>query len=508
MTYTNQRSLLLACLIAMASASDVSPELTGVHATNRELNVFGKMWNSTKEFFAGDDDDDDDGENNDEDAGVLDSIGGLIDEGKDLVTDWIGGEEGDGIVCALVDKIGISEAFEIGGNCDCDGDLDTGITLQCNFEECAPDSDVCGKIDMKFTAQNWNGPFEMTACADFEDDEYRRTCFQYLQANGEQTCSATYGGQDCECSIDKGLCLSVDCSRYLPGASVDTCQFLSMEDDSEGFLPDFAIFRTDYEQRADAIRWDEIDLANLDFDNFDIRDVQWDGIFETENWVDLIGNNPTFQDASQALSSGTCEMMYQAAGLADDLDLQEKCDCGFDDDKAGLKLSCNLGKACTDENNEMCGWVHMNMTYANVREVHAEVCTKYQRFPETCYSYGVPLLDVPNTDLTTMFLSDCEARYGNDGNKCKCTMDKNWCLSVDCSEFEPMAVTDTCKVMEFTGTVDNPSKVMLQLRTPERFYRVSDGEGGTFERYSSGTSTSVAFAMATTFVVAVVGQIW
>lgn len=505
MKYTSQTALALACLATMATANELKPnipsrELRGAPtAFQRNLQVgewAGRVWDNVVDAFDGDDD-----ENGD----------GIPDEDTD-----VGG--GDGLFCNLVESaIGMSDGFGVSANCSCEGSWNSGITVQCNFDECATgESEVCGRVDLKFTLGGEDGPVDMVACADFENDDYRRTCFSYELCDGfEQSCKANYGGQPCECSIENGICLSVDCSRYVPGGAIDTCQSLSMGDqgDIQNFFPDFAIFQPDFELQAENVPWADLDFENLDFDNFDIRTVEWGSIVEQETWVDLIGENPTFFNAS-GLSGGVCKMMYQAANLSNDLGLESSCSCEFDEDKKALELSCDFEETCTGEDDPLCGAVSMNLTYASLTQIYADVCITYRQFPETCYSYGVPFIDVPNNDLTDTFIRDCAARYGNGDNNCKCTIDDNWCLKVDCSDFEPLAITDQCQVIDLAGTADDPSQVILNFETPDRGYRVSDGEGGVFRQQSSvsssgSSSTSATMAMVMTLAVAVVGQqIW
>ena len=83
----------------------------------------------------------------------------------------------------------------------------------------------------------------------------------------------------------------------------------------------------------------------------------------------------------------------------------------------------------------LCGSASMKLTYASL--------------PETCYSYGIPFADAGalpggidltpgnNIDLSLPLVRDCSARYGGDNNKnnCKCTIDENSCLKVDCTDW-------------------------------------------------------------------------
>lgn len=303
--------LVLACLSVMVSSQDLShlPKAASFVAKRRLEDDgggfnFGDIWDS---ITGGDDNDDEEANGDDlgEWAGDLwDSITGREDNddeeeeasGDDL-GEWVGNlwdniaggddDEDGGIgdldlnLCSLVETaIGMGESFGVTANCTCDGDWNSGVKLSCNFDECAPDSDVCGKVDMEFLFGGIDGPVDMTACADFQDGQYQETCFSYqLEMNDgfEQTCQATYGGQACDCQIESGVCLKADCSRFVPGATIDTCQYLSMADagDMQNFFPDFEIFQPDFQLQAENVPWERLDFENLDFDNFDVANLEW-----------------------------------------------------------------------------------------------------------------------------------------------------------------------------------------------------------------------------------------
>lgn len=132
-----------------------------------------------------------------------------------------------------------------------------GLRVNCNYDECAADSNVCGSVEQNFVFGNPDGTIDMTSCTNFSHDGIEDTCFSYtidIRDNNNprgpttQTCRATYGGQQCECSIEDDICLSVDCSQFLPGAKIDNCQLLSMTDgaDTTHGFPHFEVFQQGY----------------------------------------------------------------------------------------------------------------------------------------------------------------------------------------------------------------------------------------------------------------------
>merc|ERR1712107_395729 len=83
------------------------------------------------------------------------------------------------------------------------------------------------------------------------------TCFSYEidmrnNNNGENdasTCEASYGGNQCDCMIDGNFCLTIDCTPFLEGGKMDTCQMLSMinADDVANWFPNFDAFLPGFE---------------------------------------------------------------------------------------------------------------------------------------------------------------------------------------------------------------------------------------------------------------------
>lgn len=492
-----------------------------------------------------------------------DAFGNVVNWGNDGAWDeWLsilmGGDlfnmdsRGDGLdglldnfdFCTIVEvAIGMAPTFGVEANCDCRGDFETGLEVGCNFNECALGSEVCGAVDLNFIFGGPNGTIEANVCADFLDDQFEETCFSYgidVRNDGNvggmtQTCEASYGGQQCDCDIDN-FCLSVDCSPFLPGAKMDTCQILSMVDEGDiaNWFPNFELFQPDFELQADAIPWEILNFDGLDYNNFDMSAVQWgdspDGENDwiTQSWTDLIGGNPNFLDGAEgAISSGVCKLVSQVVKLTDELGIEGSCTCDDDNDNSALELTCRFSASCTDDqggngsnsdgidigigigignlpNIPLCGTVSMNLSFESLAQVDANVCIEYADFPETCYSYGIPVAAIMpeldagqnlensgnnatnNNNDSTPLERECSARYG-EGN-CRCTMDENFCMSVDCTDFEPLALTNNCQVISLDGAVQ-PSILMLGFQAPGENMTVSDGKGGEFISQSNAFDT-------------------
>mmetsp|Transcript_34672 Transcript_34672/g.72670 ORF Transcript_34672/g.72670 Transcript_34672/m.72670 type:complete len:589 (-) Transcript_34672:136-1902(-) len=462
--------------------------------------------------------------------------------------DGIGGIDLD--VCTLVElAIGMGPSFGIEANCECTGDFGTGLTIGCSFDECAPgeDPDVCGTVDLSFEFGGPDGTIAMTACADYEDDQYEETCFSYgIDVRGDdntaglkQTCEATYGGEPCGCEIENHFCLSVDCSALLPGAKMGTCQFLSMADeiDSSSWFPDFEIFQPGFELLADEIPWDTLAFDVLDLDNFDVSAIQWWGSNLTSSnttWVELLRENPTAfvgETIETGVSAGVCAVLAKAVNLTDDMGIEDNCECGKNDVTGDLEVSCSFEDYCTVSllGLPLCGAVDMNVSFRSLTEVDVNICVRYELFPETCYSYEAPIIGTPPSDEVTgnVYAVDsntgngdssirvesdreCSVSYGGEENYCKCTMDENSCMTVDCTEFEALAVTDHCQPVNLLATSD-PSELILAFRAPGAGDVVSDGIGGEFVSQSNnlgrpsgafGGSSNSAIATALSVVAA------
>jgi hypothetical protein len=100
----------------------------------------------------------------------------------------------------------------------------------------------------------------------------------------------------------------------------------------------------------------------------------------------------------------------------------------------------------------------MNLTFESLAQADANICTEYSDYPETCYSYPIPVANQGTPRV-------CTGRYG-EGNR-RCTVDEFFCMSVDCTDFEPLALTDECQVVSLAGVIQ-PEILMLGLKYQKR----------------------------------------
>merc|ERR1712110_239645 len=100
----------------------------------------------------------------------------------------------------------------------------------------------------------WNlahslGAVDSEFCVDFTNDEHAITCMGFdipIAGTSAPTCTASYGGKPCECTIDDDFCVSLDCSEHNADAVVNTCEMLSWEGaDASSFIPRFQLPGTD-----------------------------------------------------------------------------------------------------------------------------------------------------------------------------------------------------------------------------------------------------------------------
>jgi hypothetical protein len=536
-----------------------------------------ELWDNALDAvgLGSEDDENTDESNNEIDWGNPDAwddwFVGLLQETEAMVSELT---EFD--VCTIIEEgIGIESEFGAAANCGCLGDFGSGLEVDCSFENCwesvSPEFDgICSTVDLNFSFGGPDGTIDFRACSNTEG--FEEICFSYqLDIKGSddsiwptQTCEATYGGQPCSCNIDSGVFLSVDCSSLLPGATFGAVKedLLSTVDieDLEHWFPEFDMVQLDFQLAANTVPWETLDLENLDFDNFDITAVEWggengdfefdfDGEFEDfvadleSTWRDLFGDNPTFFDADEKLSDGVCTLMAQAVDLSEELGADGSCSCGYEDSTGVMALSCAFSETCVAEDEStttgdnilgiglppLCGSVTMNLTYANLAEIYADVCVTYSDFPKTCYSYGIPFASSPfppgdndsgtpgigpidymppvdiniidttkpetPPDMTSPFSRDCSARYGEDNNNnnnndCQCTIDANFCVKVDCSAFEPLATTGgACQVVDLKGATDS-SRLVLGFATPGKDDVVSDGSDGEFVEAATEAQSS------------------
>jgi len=201
--------------------------------------------------------------------------------------------------------------------------------------------------------------------------------------------------------------------------------------------------------------------------------IQWNNPdMITRSWTDLIGENIDVGDGvSGIISFGVCKLMSQVVKLTDELVIGGSCTC---DENDGLAMSCEFFDLCIDQvvdvdgtgnNNALCGSVSMNLTFKSLAQGDANICIAYSDYPETCYSYPILVADQSTP-------RECGATYG-EGN-CRCTMDENFCMSVDCTDFEPLALTDKCQVVSLNGALQ-PERLMLEFKVPEQGTNLNDG---------------------------------
>jgi hypothetical protein len=338
----------------------------------------------------------------------------------------------------------MGESFGIAGGCSCDGDIATGLGIRCAFEdECVDEIGICGSLALNFTLGETAGAVSVSVCVEFEDDEYMETCFSYgidLANSDSQTCTASYGGKDCDCEIDNNFCLSLNCEAYLPGATIDTCQQLQMVgfDDATTFVPRFEIFDPNFAGfNFENINLENIDWENLDVTNFDLDMIDWQNTdWNNTQWSDLFSVNVN-EDV-------VCPTLQRAIDMSEGF--AGNCDCG----EGGFDIDCSFEEVCTDAS--LCGSVNLNFGFDNVGAVDGKACVDFSNDEhlQTCFSYVIPFAD--STSLPT-----CEATYG--GDQCSCEIDENFCVKIDCSEFEPTAVTDSCQIISLEDSDDGQMMV-------------------------------------------------
>merc|ERR1711937_276056 len=73
--------------------------------------------------------------------------------------------------------------------------------------------------------------------------------------NNNSSCEATYGGNQCECTMDGNFCMTIDCTPFLEGGKMDTCQMLSMIDagDLASWFPNFDAFLPGFDAGGESI---------------------------------------------------------------------------------------------------------------------------------------------------------------------------------------------------------------------------------------------------------------
>jgi hypothetical protein len=230
---------------------------------------------------------------------------------------------------------------------------------------------------------------------------------------------------------------------------------------------------------ADMIPWDVLDWENLDWMNFNFTAIQWSSPeWLSTGWLDIVG------DVGGGVSSGVCTLMSKAVQLTEALGMEGSCSC---DSENGLEIVCKYSEVCTESSTgeEVCSSLNMTLGFDELAGVDNEVCMDYSRdgHPRTCFSYTIPVAD-------TSMPPECSATYGDAA--CKCTIDENFCITVDCSEFEPSAKIDTCQVVGLDGAVEAQTFV-LAFGTPEEVAATTDEET-TEDIIDVDTSTSASLS--------------
>jgi hypothetical protein len=212
------------------------------------------------------------------------------------------------------------------------------------------------------------------------------------------------------------------------------------------------------------IPWANLDWDNLDFDNFNVSAIEWSTPdWASQSWMDIIGVG-----GEGGISPGVCTFMSMAVELTEQLGALGSCTC---DETNGLEMSCNFTEICAETDADVCGTIQMTLDFDTLSAVNNTVCIDYSEdiHPTTCFSFEIPV-------AAQNFVPGCNATYGEQGD-CKCTIDENFCIVVDCSEFEPTAVTDTCQFVGLGGQAEAKG-LMLAFAAPEEEASATDETTG------------------------------
>jgi hypothetical protein len=431
-------------------------------------------------------------------------------------------------VCPIVElAMGIGEAFGIAGGCTCvengsDAGVETStnspnsfLQIQCGFQDlCLEDGTtpsttgddgsaaVCASAGLNFTVEQGTGAVSTSVCLDFTDDVLAEVCFSYQLDVGSdnlaQSCSATYGGKACQCQIGPDdLCLLVDCSAYLPGAKIDSCQQLSFvnTEDALSLVPQFDVFDGFMNGTFvfDSVDWNAIDWNNIDWMNFGFDQVNWTSMdWPSLTWGSVFSNITDSVDICPILSE-------EVLGMEEEI--VNSCTCSGDL-ASGFNVRCSFEKQCTGQavddgvvaiaregtsslipsRGEICGDVVLDLGFEDtVGSVKGNLCVDFAEdiHPTTCIQYSIPIADL--TSLPT-----CTATYGS--QPCQCVIDENLCVAVDCSEYEETAVMDQCQILSVQETnTDVQSMLVPKFGVPSA--AVTDVEGTNDEQVSGDNSS-------------------
>lgn len=348
--------------------------------------------------------------------------------------------------CAILESaVGIGRGFGIEGNCKCTDDSNenaTDMNIGCSFKhQCFEGSPICTTVGLNYTMDDT--VISVGTCLDFWNDTFPEICFSYsfdITGQESQTCDVEYDGNPCDCEI-QDFCLQLNCSMYLPGAAMDTCQILETigADDASSFLPDFPVFNEDYTQTFENIPWQALDWEHLDMSNFKLDQIDWGRSAESRRFGDII-------NIDSSIGSGLlCPVLEEFIGMSDEFSAAGGCNCKEDQD--GFSLDCSFQDACVSE--ELCASVDLQFGFKNIGAVDTDVCINFTDdvHPETCIAFDIPIASSGSSPT-------CTATYG--GNACTCSIDQEFCVSVDCSQYDPAAVVSTCQDFSLGGsTVDS-----------------------------------------------------
>jgi hypothetical protein len=326
--------------------------------------------------------------------------------------------------------VGIGNAFGIAGNCACNGNITSDLDIGCSFSDlCVDESALCTTINVNYTMES--NYISVGACVDFEYDTFPEMCFTYsfdITGQGSQTCGVAYDGNPCECEIED-FCLKLDCSMYLPGAAMDTCQILETigGEDISTFLPDFPVFGENYTQTFENIPWETLSWEHLDTSHFKIDEIEWgNSAAEGRRFGDIINLDPN--------GSLLCPVLQTFIGMSDEFSSTGGCTCN--EAQEGFSLDCSFDNACASQ--ELCASVDLKFGFDQLGAVDTDTCVNFTNdvHPETCVGFEIPIASSASSPT-------CTVTYG--GKDCKCTIDEDFCVSIDCSEYEPSAIASTCQ---------------------------------------------------------------
>ena len=228
---------------------------------------------------------------------------------------------------------------------------------------------------------------------------------------------ATYGtlateAKGCECNVcPENNGVQLDCSKHDPMAVTDGC----IQVDTMNLTGAIPIFQSPFVNN--------------------VGNIQPIGTTEVTDW------SPTPQSSTFAPNS--CDQVR----LLDELvspDARDSCGC----DEA--TISCHYGSVCSSKNGVCAGSVDISIDFSDGLLVTS--CANYSdSFEEMCFD-----LIVSSDDQE---LSQCTGTYG--GKECSCQVceEGGRGVSIDCSEYNPLAITDGCQELTATqmfSTSDGP----------------------------------------------------